>query len=183
MSFPYVSLRSLSHSLPACLAAGVLLTSSSPAWAAASEEAGSFDIRISQGVLHISPHIPGRASGLFKIENTGSSDQLLQGISSPYCTKVTANHSDLDMEEDASDEQNIFRHLVIPQHSVMVFPQTGYHIWCRHIDKPINAGDAVPFYFHFIHNQTVKADLIAKDGSYNPATSDNSVIDDNNITD
>ncbi|QDH15857.1 copper chaperone PCu(A)C [Oecophyllibacter saccharovorans] len=146
-------------------------TGSSPAQAAAAPE-----IVIRDGVLQPPryPHPAGtpgdRLAGFFVLQNNGMTDQLLEGITSPFCQQVTVNHSNQEAQETGDPSLDIFHHLAIPHQATLVFPHEGYHLLCYGYRKDLRSGAEVPFIFHFRGRPDVTASFrLAAEASSAPA--------------
>lgn len=117
-------------------------------------------IKIYNGVLKLFPIEKNKAAGLFVIQNDSNNDRLLRGITSSSCKEIVANHSNQEpINTEVSAQTDIFYKLAIPQHSVMVFPEAGYHFICRGLDGSVKPNEKVKFIFHFDENEDVAVDF------------------------
>lgn len=159
----------------AALTVGAFIIST-PTWAEdsapRSTHTASHTISVDGGILHPSRHFNDRAAGYFTIHNTGPSDLLLNGITSPTCKTISSNHSNQEIIQNSVSSDDIFQHLAIPHQATMVFPAAGYHLLCLGIQNMPHDGETVPFTFHFLNEGSISTTFTVKTSSPNDVKHD-----------
>lgn len=116
------------------------------------------DIKISNTSLeHVEYNQKIYGLGYFTISNTSDIDHLITSVTSPQCNKVTAYHTD---QESNIETANLFSHMALPAHSVIVFPPGGYHLVCIGPKSDLPRGESIEFIFSFLDHSPINTQFV-----------------------
>lgn len=123
----------------------------------AAPSAGSLQIK--KAWVRAVPPVSDDSAAYLTIENTGSSADTLESVSTP-AAGVAALHR-MTMHHEIMKMQAL-KSLALPAGKTVTMDPSGLHIMLEHLKSPLKAGDTIPLtlHFHQAGTLTVQASVI-----------------------
>jgi hypothetical protein len=90
------------------------------------------------------------AAAYFTLSNTSSKPEVLVGVSSPACGKLTMHQS---RDVNGVESMVMVAQRPVPAHGRIVFAPGGYHLMCMSPSKAVRLGAQVPIVLRFADGQ------------------------------
>lgn len=93
---------------------------------------------------------PTPAAAYFTLSNTSDKPEILVGVSSPDCGKLTMHQS---RNVNGVESMSLVAQRPVPPHGRIVFAPGGYHLMCMSPSKAVRPGALVPVALRFADGQ------------------------------
>jgi hypothetical protein len=94
------------------------------------------------------------AAAYFTLSNTSGKPEVLVGVSSPACGKLTMHQS---RNVNGVESMVMVAQRVVPPHGRIDFNPGGYHLMCMSPSKAVRPGAQIPIVLRFADRQRLKA--------------------------